>query len=402
MAFEDLAPVYRVVVSGHELNAEVLRSVISIDVDLSRDMADQIKLRVANPSSDQLGRGYAGGQLTFIDTKVWMPGNQLDVYAGYGSAETHICSGIVQKWLPTFPSDGVPTLDIVALDASTRLMDADTSAVARSYPHFDLDTIVLEVINRHDIDPGEVTPLVGTFQQNLTKKAGMTDYQFVKGLANLCGYEFKIRYDPVAERWKAYWRPPTSDQEVTYTFTYMAGVATLLDFDAQWGLRDAPSEVKVLYFDESARIWQELSSKDISAAIRNEVLGKERAKGSSAVEDLAFLGSDEVVRQEILSLEKIRIGAGGTSVEVVPERSFQNAETAERFAARWLRAHRDNFITGRGTVVGLETLRPGDIHRIEGIGVLLSGEWEMTSVRHVMSVDTGFRTEFSANKVIDV
>jgi hypothetical protein len=64
-----------------------------------------------------------------------------------------------------------------------------------------------------------------------------------------------------------------------------------------------------------------------------------------------------------------------------------------------LRDHKDNFITARGTVVGLETLRPGQVHTIDGVGIQLSGDYEFTTVTHKFSGD-GYVCEFFAHKVV--
>lgn len=385
MSFDDLKPSIKVEVEGQELTENVTAAISRVEVDQSRDIADQITLSVANPIRDVYGSGQSG-IFEFLESKAFQPGNEVKVFLGYGDRLSFVGAGIIQRFLPSFPQQGVPSLSVVARDASVRLMDGETAAEARSYPQFDLDTAVREVLNRHDIVAGDITPLFGTFRSDLQKKKGMTDYQFVKGLANLAGHEFKVKMNEKSGLWEAFWRPPTSDQTQEYTFTYQNGPAsTLLSFDPEWGLHDAPTEVQVFYFDKASRTFELLKATGT---------GK---KG----EALKYTGPEGEVLSEITDLDKIRIAAGGASVEVVPERPFRTPDEAERFAVRWLKARRDLFLTGRGRVAGLEKLRAGDVHVLDGIGVQFSGKWEFTSVKHVVDRESGgYFCDFFANKVM--
>jgi hypothetical protein len=402
MAFEDLTPNARVVVSGVDLNDDMIAGVAEIEIDLSRDLADQIKLTVVNPQKDEFGVGY---QNTFqaVDSKAWQPGNQVDIYLGYGDDLTYITSGMIQRWKPNFPKDGFPTLKLTALDASTRLMDGPFVGDARSFPGdvgFDYTDVATQICADYQIARGDVSSLLAPFMDTVTKKSGMTDYQFIRGLANLGAFEFKVFYDPISKLWKFNFRPPTTDQQKKYTFTYGPDSYTLLDFEPSWGLRDQPSEVKVLFLDKYSGIYQQVSSKGVSSKVKKATLSRVDQDGADFVPDMKWTDAGGVVDQEMLSLEKVRIATGGISVEVVPERPFPSIDFAETFAARWMKEHRDNFIVGTGHLVGLEAVRPGDVHRLEGIGVQLTGDWEFTTVNHKLAPGNGFVTEFTAHKVL--
>lgn len=404
MSFDDLAPCCRVVVSGVELNQDAIDAISEIEVDLSRDLADQIKLTIVNPSEDKLGRGY-NGRYTSLESKAWLPGNQVDVYLGYGGKPTHIASGIIQKWSPNFPASGMPTLTVTALDASVRMMDGEFVGEARAFPAelgSDVGRIVLDVISNYDLYNGDIQPLLGPFNVPTHKKAGMTDFQFLRGVANLGAFEFKVRYDVNQKKWLVYFRTPTSDQKKKYTFVYGYQLNTLLSFDVSWGLRDQPSEVKVLFLDKFSGIYQEISSKKVSAATHKAIDKEITAKGADFTPDMKYTDAGSLAdEKEILSLERIRIATGGISIEVVPERPFESIAMAEAFAARWIKQRRDNFIVGSGTVVGLEELRCGDVHTISGVGLQLSGDYEFTNVTHNFSA-SGFTTKFVAHKVLGV
>lgn len=384
MSFDDLKPSIKVEIEGQELSEDMTSAFMRVEVDLSRDIADQIKLVVANPIRDEFGSGYSGKTFTFLESLAFQPGNEVKVSLGYGDRLSFVAGGIIQKHIPDFPERGIPTMEVIARDASVRLMDGETAAEARSFPYRDLDVAVKEILGEHDIIPADVTPMFGTFRSDLQKKRGMTDYQFVKGLANIVGHEFRVRMND-AGKWEAVWRPPVSDQTKQYTFKYLNGPdSTLHSFRPEWGLHDSPTEVQVFYFDKDSRTWELLKATGT---------GK---KGSP----LKYRGPEGEAFEEITDLDKIRIAAGGVAVEYVPERPFRTPDEAERFAVRWLKARRDNFLTGRGKVLGLETLRAGDQHLLEGIGVQFSGLWEFTSVKHIFDRNKGYFCDIFANKVL--
>lgn len=394
-ASRGLAPTISVKVQGADLPIETIEAISKVEVNLDREMADQIKLWIANPFVDQFGAGYGSdsGRLAFIDSKAFVPGNRIDVFMGYDNQNEHVASGIIQKWLPDFPRSGMPTLQVQALDGSVLLMDGADTKTARSYPNFDLDTVVREVINRHGIIPGQIDPLVHSGQSSLHKKEGMSDFQFVKGLANLAGFEFRVFWDTRKSAWVAHWRKPVSDQQAKYAFTYGTDAATLMSFRPQWGLRDFPSEVKVLYFDRSSRTWEEVNVGDKTPGSSLKYPGK------SVKSQQQFLNATGIY-QEWTVMSQLRIAAGGVAVDVEPSRAFDDATTAQRFAERWIRQHRDNFITGEGELVGFPSLRPGDVHSLKGIGVQLSGDWEISSVTQTFDRNDGFATGFFSNKVL--
>jgi len=387
VAFEDLAPSLKIEVEGQELNADVTRAITRCEVDLTRDIADMIKLTVVNPAQDTFGAGYSDS-FVFLDSRAFQPGNTIKVSMGYGDEVDFIAAGIISKWLPSFPSSGVPMLQIKAYDASIRLMDDETSKDAVTFDNFDLDTIVRDVLNRHGIIAAQVDaiPFVGLGAGRTTnKKKGMSDYKFVKGLANLAGFEFKIRYNPTTNQWEGFWRAPVADQVRQFTFQYNRGAeSTMLKFDAEWGLRDQATTVKVLYFDKSSGIWEEVTAEDV------ERDGEQTLYGG---------GVDNVT--QAINTYGTRIVAGGTSVEVIPNRKFGSLDQATLFAERWLAARRNLFVTGRGTVIGVPEVRAGDAHIFEGVGVQLTGEWEMTTVRHIFDQADGIGHDHDCTKHAD-
>jgi phage protein D len=385
MAYDDLAPAIRIFVEDTELTTDVTKYVTHCEVDLSMGIADQIKLTVVNPLTDKFGRGYTGEYL-FLDGKTFQPGNEVEVWMGYGAATAFVGRGVIQKQLPTFPdADEIPTLTIIALDASVRMMEGEDAAEAAVWDDVSHSDIVTEMANKYGF-LANIETITNT-EVKTVKKRGMSDYRFIQGLANLHGFTFKVAWDTGTEAWHLYFRSkPVESQEKAYTFTYNNGQdSTLLSFDPQFGLRDTPSAVKVLYFDRATRTWEQVLVEEV----------KEGEKPKPNAKDVA-----EKMTEAVTSSTAFRIAAEGVSVEVVPERGFKSPEEAQLFAERWLRARKDHFITGRGKTIGLEKLRAGEVHALAGIGIQLGGDWEFSTVTHIFDSNSGYRCEFFAHKVM--
>jgi phage protein D len=376
VAFEDLAPTLRVEVEDQELSADVTSAIVQCRVDLARDLADMITLRIANPRVDELGSGVSD-KFAYLTSKAFQPGNEISVYMGYGDPE-FIGRGVITKPMPVFPATGVPKLTIKAMDGSIHLMDGERAQEGRVWEDLAHSDAIIEIANEH----GFAASVDSTDnEKKILKKRGMSDYQFIRGLANLYGYQFKVQWDN--GYWRILWGESIHEQTEEFILRYNAGSdSTLLQFRPEWGIREAPSAVKVLYLDRDTGSWE-------------EILLEETESG----EDPKFKGSGEM-EEEILSSPSYRIAAAGVSVEVIPERPFSTAEEAQRFAERWFQARKDHFLTGRGKTVGLPSLRPWDIHDVEGIGAQLTGQWELTTVSHIFNVGRGYSCDFFGHKVI--
>jgi hypothetical protein len=414
---DHLGPTIRIEVEGIELEADITKWVQRCVVEQTQEMADKITLTVLNPQEDVFGSGLTGFY-AFTDSKVFQPGNTVLVYMGYASDEKLVGAGVIQRYMPSFPQDGPAMLTIVAYDGSVLLMDGESAREGRVWEDTAHSDVILSVANSYAfytaiqttegftqvaggvIDPSgsgnwlvpspsgdgsfdSVPPRYGTERQT-TKKRGMTDWELVNGLARLHSYETKVRWDETLGGWRLYWGPAIFEQEKQYTFTYSVDGPsnTLLSFTPEMAIKGQPSTVKVLYFDYDTRTWEEIALEEDEAG-----------------ESVKFTGSGEL-ENEIRSSTAYRISSGGVSVEVVPAAQFESAEDAQLFAERFFRARKNQFIMGRGKIVGLEVLKVGGIHILDGLGVQLSGEYQFTTVRHVFGARDGYTCEFFANKVV--
>lgn len=381
MAHEDLAPTIRVLIEGHDLPVDVTDMIVSCQAELTEEMADKISLSVLNPAEDSFGGGLTG-QYVFTDSTMFQAGNTILVYMGYGLEDKLVGAGIIQKYMPVFPDGGSPTLTIVAYDGSVLMMEGEASRDGAAWEDTSHSDAVAAIATAYGFDA--VVDQTVT-EKSVIKKQGMSDWEFINGLARLHGFEAKVRWDEDRRRWKLWWGANIWEQDKQYTFVYAADGQsnTLLSFEPELALKGQPSEVKVLYFDDDTRTWEEITFKD---------------KDKGAREQFKYAGTKENLG-EIRSSTAFRIAAGGISVEVVPGVRFETAEDAQKFGERWFRARKDQFIIGRGKTMGVETLKPGGVHNLQGVGRQLSGEYQFTTVTHIYG-DGGYICEFFGHKLV--
>ena len=90
--------------------------------------------------------------------------------------------------------------------------------------------------------------------------------------------------------------------------------------------------------------------------------------------------------------------AFGQRLETVVDAAPATAEEAESLAVALHRSRSAEFVTGRGSAIPSPGLRVGRTVRLEGLGPLFSGPYQITTVRHLFDGETGLRTEFEVRR----
>jgi hypothetical protein len=379
--YSDLAPNFQLYIEDDPI--EFPGRVPRIEFDETIGLSTALQLTLLNKDLD------------LIDHRALQPGNRVDVWLGYGTDLDYMGRVILAKQLPTFPKSGFPTLTVRGYDFSFKLMDEQSEIKAsdtthkklglaqdeegRSFVEMTHSTMVEEIAAKWglevDIDP---TTTIDT----LVQKKGVSDYKFVRGLANLDDRDMWIDWSRDLKAWILHWKKFGRNQTKVYTFEYRSESGTLLSFEPQFGMREDVTEVKVLYYDLDSKEWKSV----------------DLAETAGGLADPRYLqGSGDEVTEELENAASIRIVAAGHSMDVIPDRVLNTAEEAQTFAESWFRARKDHFLIGRGEVVGLEKLRPRQVHNLTGLGTRFSGGYYFTSVKHICG-DGGYSCQFVANK----
>lgn len=374
MSFGNLAPRYLVKVEGTELKADVTSHIRAVEFVEQENSASRISITIANP------------EFRFTDSKVFAEGNKIDLWMGYVDRPlAFMARGIVVKPNPRFPRSGMPTMNVVAHDLSRKLMDAGEKDRGKSYKKKS-DSEIAESIFKEI----EASPFVFATKgrKNRTRKRGMTRWQFLVKLARLHNYVVFVKYDPRKKTTVGYFGPPdVEDQPEKFKFSYGTGEpdATLLEFMPDVNLAGQQTKLEMAWTDPKTRKTHRL-----------EVDVKKKAEktlftGTEATKDL---------KKELTSGPSVSFTIFGQRTKEIVGRAFKSTADAKRFAAAWFQAMQDEFALGRGQILGLETLRRGQVHELAGIGKRLSGDWHFTSTTHKMSGRSIYEVGFTARRVV--
>lgn len=377
MARDDLAPGYEIEVADSGLPQNITELIASVEVESVDGYADMAKINVANPN------------FILNDSPIFQPGNEMNISMGYGADLKHVGRFSLARYHPVFPNNGMPFLDIRGYTLDHKMMDnAPDKGKDRVYPDATVADAVTTIAERYsmtaDVDD---TP---ELSWGRVQKAGLSDYDLVKGLSNLTGFLFWV--DGAADgTWTLHFKDPGDSnlleevQDKKYTFKYNNGdFTTLLSFDGEYALRGARTKLK-------AQVLNPDTNKVITAEFEDDATSP----------DVGFIGDTQAeITEPHTTAGAVKLFFGDFSIEVVANKKFKTSADVESWAAQWFRRQRENFVTGRGKLVGVETLMARQTHRLEGLGKTLDGDFYFSRVRHQMSKDAGYTIDFNARKVL--
>lgn len=392
---DNLAPSYTIEVEGSELGIGITELITEVEYESADGCADMLKIQCANPNA------------IMSDSRIFIPGNEVALWMGYGSNQSWIGAAIIYKVEPNFPESGEPSMVITCYTRDKEMMDnappkpkkfkgkgsvkKNRRAKQLSGRHY--KDIAYAGAAREKADDYGFLPDVtdGGEITNFIQPSGMSDYEFIQGLSNLTGWLFWVDRTP-AGIWQLHFRDPLDSlidvQDKKYTFEYNNGdLSTLLSFEPEMTFQGQATTLQL-------EVKNPRTGKIMKAEIEEPVAADNINYTGGRVED------QEQFKGAIPSGSAIKLFIGDYSFEVIATKKFTSEKEIQAWADAWYRKNRDNFVLARGKLNGLETLFARQTHTITGVGVLFSGDYYFSRVRHVMSAETGYITDFSARKIL--
>lgn len=371
-ALEFLSPNFAIDVSGTELDTGVTQLVSELIYESVDGIADMLKLVVSDPI------------LEIREKKIFQPGNEISVWFGYGTELQHVGRGVIIKNKPKYPQNAMPSLQIVAYTKDHVMMDNEPDeGDNRAYADYLYSDIVTEIADRYQFET-DIDDTEG--EKAIIQKAGMSDYELVKGLSNITGYLFWVDGDEEGT-WTLHFKNPEEalEQDHTYNFVYNQGDATtLLSFDPEMLIKGSRTKIRV----------------ETRNTLDGSRISEEFEEEASAQPELVFGGDPlEAMEEPNQSGSAVKVYLGEFSVEIVPTRRFKDSADALAWVAQWFRRVRNNFILAKGHTIGAELLMARQIHPLDGLGVVYNGEYYFNRVRHKFS-KSGYTCDFDARKVL--
>ena len=372
-------------------------------IALSEDFADLVQ-RVEYESTDGIADiarvTVVNPDFELSNKKVFQPGNEMSIFLGYGQNLVHIGRVVITKVRPTFPQDGMPTIQVIGYSKDTQMMDnaperskkekaqkrrKKKGSPGRIFKDMRFSDALKEKLETYDFeDDIDQTP---DAPHNFLQKVGLSDYDFAIGISNITGFIFWVDANEDG-RWTMHLKDPAKllQQDEEFTFIYDNGqLSSLLSFSPQMLIQGSQTKIAVRVKDiKSGRIFE--------AEVEEENDGAPDIDASG--DPLAELDGDHTTASDI------KLFINDFSFSVTSNRRFQTEAEVIAWALQWFRKTRENFVLARGRTIGAESLRSRQVHKIEGIESGLEGDYYFTRVKHILDNSGGYLCDFSARKVV--
>lgn len=367
------APKFSIAVAGTVVDDNIKPFVRYVDYESTDGMADVFHLRCVNPES------------IVSNAKIFQPGNEISLFGGYKEPLVHIGRTIIQKAIPFFPESGEPALSVIGYTKDSSFADnAPEKSKQRRFADYKYSDAVREIATRYgmEIDINTTPGKPGDFIQ----RVGVSDYEFVQGLANMTGYTFWVDGDENGV-WTLHFRDPDTlvEQDKEYTFKYNDGDnSSLLSFRPELLIKGSKTKIKVVVKDRK----------------NGKVIKVEVSEENNAAPDIEVLGDpDSEVDGEFTSGSDIKLFFGNFSFDVISGKRFKDEEEARFWAEQWFRKTRENFVMASGSCIGTETLMARQKHKIENTSKPYDGEYYFSKIKHIFG-ENGYKCNFNCRRLV--
>ncbi len=390
MPNDTINPSYALQVGGLELDIGVLQFVQLVEYESADGIADILRIRTINPD------------FVMSESRIFAPGNEVSVFMGYGENLSHVGRVKIFKNKPTFPQQGWPTFEVVGYTRDHEMMHRQPEASSagrapvgrgrqRGGRRF-RDIKYSDAVQQRAEDYGFTTDVDETPEEptDFIQRAGMNDYEFVRGLANVTGFFFWVDGDENG-RWTLHFKDPENfrNQDRILTFEYNLGdLTTLFRFEPELLVSGAIARIRARVRDpQTGRVLEAEFTEDNTQA------------PETTLDPATAMLVDQIIDTEPSTSTAIQLFIGDFSFEEVANRRFSNVGELTAWVRQWFRRQRENFILSRGSSIGVEDVMSRQVHRIRGVGRMYDGEYFFSRVKHKMQGDSsGYTIDFGCRK----
>lgn len=357
------APDFRVEIEGEALDPETKGDVLSLKVVMDLDNMTSAEIELNNWDDKTFWYKYSDQSGIYV-------GHRVHVLMGYADRMVSMLRGRINSLTPQFPQSGSSTLSLGVLDNMQLLKDRrPAEGEQRQYREMTDGDIAEAIAGRNnlatDIDFEGI-------EYDEIIQGDLDDAQFLMQRARRTDSECFIYTDPISGDATLRFGPPRDERAGSriQSHRFVRG-ETLKSFSPTLTMSDQVSQVTVRGWDEDEMqpIIATATAADLADASGNTGPGNAQS---------AVAGRQDVV-----------IGATvGTQGE------------ADALAQSLLRERAYEFITGKGEIIGLPDLRPGDTMDIAGLGDRFSGTYYVKKVEHILAAG-GYASTFEVRKSYD-
>jgi phage protein D len=365
------APDFKVLVEGRELDATTHGDILDLKVTMDISNLTGFDLTVNNWDDKSFDFKYS-------DRETFDVGNRVDIQMGYANHLKFMVSGIIKTLTPRFPESGAPTMGVSGADRLTKLQERKPQGkdIRKFVDKADWE-IAQMVAKRHKIDI-EVTKKGEKHKEIIQRN--QDDAVFLMERAKSIDFDFYMRADEKTGVDKLFFVEPKDnrDARLTRVFFFEWG-KDLVNFNPQLTLNRQVGSVTVKGWDPAT---------------------KEPINYTARANDLPGGGGGGTNGPEVATK---KLGDRG---DVVVDRPVASVQEARDYAMSLLRERAYDYLTGSGQVIGLPTMRPGDVIQLRGLGKRFSGtdskpiEYYVKKVTHSLG-NAGYQTQFEVRSAAD-
>lgn len=337
MTQDYFAPRFDVRISGITMAADVTQRVLGVTYEGSLDVADMFRIVISNPDNQ------------FTDSPLFSPGQEVELYLGYGTDLTPMMLGEITTIEPVFPEDGPPTIAISGYDKSYRMRH--NQSVPRQFKYMTDSLIVAEIAAENLLVP--VVDPSPWFHANMTQTG--TDFGFIKQLAANNLFDAYVYWDQLrfqlplqTQAYVLEWGQSLRSFSPRLSTATMGGLQIIRGYNEELATAIVGVATGALL--------------DLSDLVDR--------LGPSALQLVANLGRRWIHSQKITS----PVDALGLGKALLQELL-------------------NGLYEGTGSCIGLPALRAGSFIEVAGVGKQFSGSYRLRKVKHTID-ENGYLTEF--------
>lgn len=344
------APSFAVFVNHEDMLKQEVE-IISVSVEASLEEADRFSFTVNN-AFDPVKRDFR-----YIDS-FFEPGNLVEIKMGYVDQLKTVFFGTVTSVRVSFPSSGLPELEVGGLSMSNCMM---RGKITKTWPNARHSDIVRGIASKYKLDISNIKDT--SVVNKIVEQDQESDYVFIDRLAKENNFEFFVMGTSMI------FRPPSRNVLAPVTLEW--GV-NLISFSPEINIAEQVTKVKV-------RGW--------NVAQKKEVTGEAGSIEETEKEENAKSGLDYIRKTCVESKEVI---------EDI-HRPVSSEHEANMLAKAILEKHAQELVEGSGESVGIPEIRPGAYIRLLGLGKKFSKIYYIKSATHTVS-SSGYRTTFHVRR----
>lgn len=380
----------------------VKKYISEVTYEDNADQFDKMTISFENQMDSQ-----GGGEInSIIDSILFAEGHTIQLMLGYGKVMESVGACTIVKKQPDFPENGSPTLVVTAFDGM-HVISRNKPPKGTNYVGSTVEKIAKEigqknglVVDATDTSGNPSIQAVKEVWRGDAQKKGVSDYIFLKKVADTFGLDLYTRFDPKFKKHVLFLQEPgTEKQKEVFTFVYNEGEAsyknTLLSFSPTQDSYDQDSEIEVFILHKGKKIG---TKTDFIQKLTVEDQKKLKEKG-----ERRFTGGNKPTGKQIKNTDGIEVGfkAFGQSFRFPKNKRFTDEKDIVREIENFIKRQKAHFITGNAGVIGVEVLQSRQIHNFQGVSEQFSGKYFIDKVMHKISKSSGYKCELTVRRIIE-